>query len=102
TLAKANAKSAPAALATARYRVQLGAFREEALALRAWDEVSTTALAVLNGAGNAIQRADLGDKGVFYRLQAGAFTRIADAKSACKALEQREIACFVVESPDLT
>ncbi len=102
TLAKANAKSAPAALATARYRVQLGAFREEALALRAWDEVSTAALPVLNGAGHAIQRADLGDKGVFYRLQAGAFTRIADAKSACKALEQREIACFVVESPDLT
>jgi Tfp pilus assembly protein PilF len=102
TLAKAEAKPTPAALAAARYRVQLGAFREEALALRAWDEVSTTALPVLGGAGHAIQRADLGEKGVFYRLQAGAFTQIAEAKSACKALEQRKIACFVVESPDLT
>lgn len=102
TLAKADTKPTPVGLTAARYRVQLGAFREEALALRAWDEVSTTALPVLNGAGYAIQRADLGDKGVFYRLQAGAFTKIADAKSACKALEQHEIACFVVESPDLT
>jgi len=72
------------------------------LALRAWDEVSSTALPVLGGTGHAIQRADLGDKGVFYRLQAGAFSKIGDAKSACKALEQRKIACFVVESPDLT
>jgi Tfp pilus assembly protein PilF len=102
TLAKAEAKPAPAAAAAARYRVQLGAFREEALALRAWDEVSSTALPVLGGTGHAIQRADLGDKGVFYRLQAGAFSKIGDAKSACKALEQRKIACFVVESPDLT
>lgn len=101
-LAKVEPKPEVAALAAARYRVQLGAFREEALALRAWDEVSSTALPVLGGSSPAIQRADLGEKGVFYRLQAGAFAKIVEAKSACKALEQRKIACFVVESPDLT
>ncbi|MBO6693663.1 MAG: SPOR domain-containing protein, partial [Parvibaculum sp.] len=32
-----------------------------------------------------------------YRLRAGAFGDISAAKSACKALEQRKIACFVVK-----
>ncbi len=45
----------------------------------------------------ARERADLGERGIFYRLQAGAFGQIAEAKSACRALEKRKIACFVVE-----
>lgn len=81
-----------------RYKVQLGAFRDEAVARQAWNELSADAGPVLGTSGPAIQRADLGDKGIFYRLQAGAFGEIAEAKSACKALEQRKIACFVVES----
>ena len=81
----------------ARYRLQLGAFREAALAERAWQDVSAAAAAVIGDAGHAIQKADLGEKGIFYRLQAGAFGEIAAAKSACKALAQRKIACFVVE-----
>ena len=84
--------------AAARYRIQLGAFREEALAKKAWSEISGDASGVLGSEVPQIQRADLGDKGIFYRLQAGAFGEIAEAKSACKALEQRKIACFVVES----
>lgn len=98
-MALANARMAPVAepAGEARYRLQLGAFREEALAEKAWRDVSAAAGPIIGGAGHAIQRADLGEKGVFYRLQAGAFGAAADAKSACKALEQRKIACFVVE-----
>ena len=81
----------------ARYRVQLGAFRDEALARQAWNELPTDAKPVLGPTAPAIQRADLGVKGVFYRLQAGAFAEIADARSVCKQLERRQIACFVVE-----
>ncbi|MAU60344.1 MAG: hypothetical protein CMI62_06390 [Parvibaculum sp.] len=80
-----------------RYRIQLGAFREEALAKKAWNEISGDASGVLGGESPQIQRADLGPKGVFYRLRAGAFGDISAAKSACKALEQRKIACFVVK-----
>lgn len=80
-----------------RYRVQLGAFREEQLARKAWEDIARDAGPVVGGSDPAIQRADLGARGVFYRLQAGAFDQIAEAKSACKALEKRRIACFVVE-----
>ncbi|MFN4355446.1 tetratricopeptide repeat protein [Parvibaculum sp.] len=97
-MALAKAQMTPVAEpAAARYRLQLGAFREEALAERAWREVSTAAQPIIGSGGHAIQKADLGEKGVFYRLQAGAFGEISAAKSACKALEQRKIACFVVE-----
>ncbi len=98
-MALSKARMAPVAdpAAEARYRLQLGAFREEALAEKAWREVSAVAGPVIGGAGHAIQRADLGEKGVFYRLQAGAFGEAAAAKSACKALERQKIACFVVE-----
>src|SRR5690606_9549195 len=98
-LAKAEPASAPALAASpeARYRVQLGAFREEQLARKAWEDMSREAASVVGQSGPAIQRADLGERGIFYRLQAGAFGQIAEAKSACKALEKRRIACFVVE-----
>ncbi len=81
----------------ARYRVQLGAFRDEAMARQAWNDLPTDAKPALGSAAPAIQRADLGAKGIFYRLQAGAFSEIADAKSVCKQLERRKIACFVVD-----
>jgi cell division protein FtsN len=84
-------------LSEARYRVQLGAFREAALASRAWAEMAGEAAAVIGGSSYAIQKADLGDRGTFYRLRAGEFELMEDAKSACRALEARKIACFVVE-----
>lgn len=96
-LAKAQMAPVTEPKAVARYRLQLGAFREEALAEKAWRDVSATAQPIIGGGNHAIQKADLGEKGVFYRLQAGAFGEIAAAKSACKALEQRKIPCFVVD-----
>lgn len=94
----APAAKAPAVSVEARYRVQLGAFREEQLARRAWEDMSRDAAPLVGQEDPAIQKADLGERGIFYRLQAGAFGQIAEAKSACKALEKRKIACFVVES----
>ncbi|WP_350051149.1 SPOR domain-containing protein [Parvibaculum sp.] len=93
----APAAKAAAAIPEARYRVQLGAFREEQLAQRAWEEISRDAVPLVGQSSPAIQKADLGERGIFYRLQAGAFGQIAEAKSACRALEKRKIACFVVE-----
>ena len=89
---------AASGLSEARYRVQLGAFREAALASRAWEEMAGDAAPVVGGSSYAIQKADLGERGIFYRLRAGGFERVDDAKSACRALEARKIACFVVEN----
>lgn len=83
--------------APSRYKLQLGAFRQAEVAARAWDEISHSADPLVGQSGHTIQKADLGERGIFYRLRAGGFERIDDARSACKALEKRKIACFVVD-----
>ena len=78
------------------YRLQLGAFRDEATAAEEWNRISRSAEAVVGAYEHFVQRADLGERGVFYRLRAGGFEGIGEARAACKALEARKIACVVV------
>ncbi len=59
----APAAKAAAAIPEARYRVQLGAFREEQLAQRAWEEISRDAVPLVGQSSPAIQKADLGERG---------------------------------------
>ena len=48
------------------------------------------------GAEKRVQRADLGAKGVFYRLRVGAFEARADATEFCNALKATDQTCIVV------
>jgi hypothetical protein len=44
-----------------------------------------------------VERVDLGPgKGVFYRIQGGAFPDRVSAAEVCNALSQREVECVVV------
>ena len=43
-----------------------------------------------------MKRADLGDKGVFYRLQAGPLSDAAAAETLCGKLKQRNVGCLIV------
>lgn len=82
---------------SARYRLQLGAFREASVAAQAWAEISRQVGPAIAPLEHAIQKADLGERGIFYRLRAGAFDGIREARSACKTLEARKIECIVVD-----
>lgn len=82
---------------TAQYRIQLGAFRDEQSAVLEWDKIYRAAEAVVGKFEHFVQRADLGERGTFYRLRAGAFDGVAEARSVCKALDARKIACVVVD-----
>jgi len=42
-----------------------------------------------------IMVADLGKKGIYYRLRLGGFDSQDDAKSACGRLKSRGVSCFV-------
>jgi len=79
------------------YRLQLGAFRDEETAAGEWNRISRSAGSVVGAYAHFVQRADLGERGIFYRLRAGAFDGIGEARAACKALEARKIACVVVD-----
>ena len=76
--------------------VQISAFRSEAAATQAWEKANASHPAIFNGATKSVERADLGSKGVFYRLRAGAFGSRADASEFCDAYKAQGGDCIVV------
>ncbi len=85
---------APAASSTVGgYVVQLAAFRDEPAARDAFRKLQSK-YPSLAGFGADIQRADLGDKGIYYRLRAGYLSK-AEAQSLCADLDAKGQACFV-------
>ena len=93
------AQPAPApqpAASDGRFRVQLGAFRDEAAARGEWARLTKRYPAVLGGLSLRIQQVDLGaGKGVFHRIQGGMLTEEA-AEKACATLKAQNQGCLLV------
>ncbi|HEY4343392.1 MAG TPA: SPOR domain-containing protein [Parvibaculum sp.] len=79
-----------------RYKMQLGAFRAADIAAQAWDQISKRNGTLVATLDHSIEEADLGERGIYYRLQAGSFQTASDAKSGCAAFEASKIDCIVV------
>ena len=77
--------------------MQLGAVRSEEAAKQEWQRLQKSQPAVLGKLGLFIARVDLGDKGVFYRIQAGPIAGEAEATKSCAALKDRKIGCILVK-----
>lgn len=80
------------------YLVQISALRSEAAAERAWREATRKSPDLFEGSEKRIQRADLGSKGVFYRLRVGAFAERGAATDFCSALKTAKHQCIVVQN----
>ena len=65
---------------------------------RAWIEAKRKSPGLFDGGQKLIQRADLGSKGVFYRLRVGAFGNRPDAAEFCDALKSAQHQCIVVQN----
>lgn len=96
-----KAEPAPAATTAAAptsggaYVVQLMALREEAGAKNAWAALQKKHPSILGGQALDIERADLGDKGIFYRVRAAGYATKAAAQSACTSLKSAGQDCIV-------
>lgn len=75
-------------------RIQLGAFRSEAEAAAAWSKIKAKH-ADVGKLTQFLERADLGERGVFYRLQAGPFADRAQAQALCDKLKGQGQACVL-------
>lgn len=97
--ASAPAPTAPVAAAApasgGAFVVQIMALREEAEVRGAWAALQKKHGAVLGGHALDIERADLGDKGIFYRVRAAGFESRAAAISACEKLKAAGQDCMV-------
>lgn len=74
--------------------VQVGAFRSNAEAMAQWGRMQTKLGDFLNDKGPDIERADLGDRGVYHRLRVGPFASSDAAKTYCAGLKERGQDCL--------
>ena len=77
------------------YWIQVGSHKDEGIARAEWQKIQGGAQAVLANAGNRIQRADLGARGIYYRIQVGPFASQGEAGQFCAQLRARSIECFL-------
>lgn len=78
------------------FQVQLSAMRSREAAQSAWSRMQSSAPDLFIGANLDIQRADLGAKGVFFRLRVGAFPDREAAKGFCADVKAAGKDCMVV------
>lgn len=100
-VAAAPAPAAPAPVAAAApasggaFVVQIMALREEAEVRGAWAALQKKHSSVLGGQALDVERADLGDRGIFYRVRAVGYETRAAAISACEKLKAAGQDCMV-------
>jgi hypothetical protein len=91
--------AAPAAKAPASangIRIQLGSVRSAEAAREEWSRLKQANPDVLGKLSAVAVRADLGDKGIYYRIQAGPLADAATGDHLCSELKKRNLGCTLV------
>ncbi len=94
----ASAAAKPAAVkpvAGGSYLLQIGAYKSEAEAMAAWKTYEGKHAALLSGFSPDVQKADLAEKGVWYRLRIASFSDKDAAMALCDRLKAQNGACFL-------
>ena len=79
------------------YWIQIGSNTDEAASRAQWEKMQSAAQSLFANVGNRIQRADLGKRGVYYRVQVGPFASPGAAGQFCAQLKARQIDCFLAQ-----
>ena len=80
----------------ASFRIQLGSFSNRDFAVTHWAAVLGSNRAALEGLSPLVRTADLGDRGTFYRLQAGPLVSSIVAIALCDVLKTNNVDCLVI------
>jgi hypothetical protein len=96
--AATGARRPPMALARGPvWRIQLAAVRSAEIAESLVERFRDRYVDLVGDLDLAVERVDLGPgKGVYYRVQGGAFSDRVSAAEVCEALTRREVECVVV------
>lgn len=96
---KQPAPRAPATAAqsgmAAPVQLRLGALRSPEAAREEWARLKRENPDLLGKLTAVAVRTDLGDKGIYYRIQAGSFGDGAAAEKLCGELKQRKLGCIL-------
>jgi hypothetical protein len=78
-------------------RIQVAATRDEASARSEWERLKKAHPDLLDGLTPNIVKADLGDKGIYYRVQAGPVKDREKADKLCGELKKFAVACILAQ-----
>jgi tetratricopeptide (TPR) repeat protein len=92
--ASADAAEEADAPALTGWSVQISSAVEEKLAWATWNKLKAKHK-LLNDQKAVVVKADLGTKGIYYRLRLAGFDDKADAQTMCGKLKSRGLSCFV-------
>ncbi len=84
----------PTFVANGPYVAQLAALQSAAAADVAWQRLSSRAPALFAAANLDVERADLGQRGVYYRVRAGYFADRVNAARFCERIRQMGQDCI--------
>lgn len=98
TSGKTEAASAPPLETAAKggFAVQLMSVHDESNIAESWAAMQKKFPAILGGKTLDIEEADLGDRGIFYRIRALGFVSEATADKACAELKEKGQDCLVL------
>jgi hypothetical protein len=88
--------ASPSFAANGPYVAQIAALQSEAAVQPAWTRLSSRAPNLFSHARLDVQRADLGARGVYYRVRAGYFADRANASLFCVRIRQMGQDCIPV------
>ncbi len=91
------ASPAPLAVPAGAFQVQLVSVPTEEAAQSEWKRISGRHQDLFAALTPAVTKADLGEKGIYYRLRAGPLADKAAADQLCAALAADKIGCIVVK-----
>jgi cell division septation protein DedD len=89
--------ASPAATPGKGYRLQIAAVKTQDAAKEEWDRIRRQNSDILGSLSFIADRVDLGDRGVFYRVQAGPITDAQEGDRICTMLRQRNVGCILVK-----
>jgi hypothetical protein len=87
--------AAPLFVSNGPYVAQLAALQSEAAVNPAWRRISSRAPDLFEAARLDVERADLGQRGIYYRVRAGFFADRANAARFCERIRQMGQDCIV-------
>lgn len=96
--ADATASTSPAPTAAGTYVVQVASQRSESDALGSWKALQAKYPNLLGNYKATVKKADLGDKGVYYRAQVGPFAGRDQANELCQSLRAQGGDCVVTRN----
>jgi len=90
---KQNSPTHGALPASPAYRVRLGSLRSPEMARDEWARLKRENPDLLGKLTAAAVPTDLGDQGIYYRIEAGSFRDPTAAERLCSELKRRQIRC---------